>query len=136
VGTVIKDLEITSIEGKRFSQIDARQQEIRIDQNLSILDVRKEGEFQRVFYKFVSTFSGLGNISVEGSLLYSGTEDFELKWKKSKELPEGAASEVQGAIFTSSIVETITLARDLRLPPPVPMPNLQQQKKKDILGFG
>jgi len=40
---VIKDLEITSIEGKRLLPLDSKPQEIRIDQNLAIVDV-KEGE--------------------------------------------------------------------------------------------
>lgn len=131
---VIKDLEINSIEGKRFSPLDARPQELRIDQNLSILDVRRESEYFRIFYKFISTFSTLGNITIEGSILYTGADDLEMKWKKDKNLPDSAASEIQGAIFTSSIVETIMVARDLRLPPPIPMPNIQ--KKKDIIGFG
>ncbi len=131
---VIKDLEISSIDGKRFAPLDTRPQEIRIDQNLSILDVRRESEFYRIFYKFISTFSTLGNITIEGSILYSGADDIELRWKKDKNLPDSAAAEIQGAIFTSSIVETIMIARDLRLPPPIPMPNIQ--KKKDVIGFG
>ncbi len=131
---MIKDLEISSIEGKRFAPLDSRPQEIRIDQNLSILDVRRESDLFRIFYKFISTFSTLGNITIEGSVLYSGAEDIELRWKKDKNIPESAAGEIQGAIFTSSIVETIMIARDLRLPAPIPMPNIQ--KKKDIIGFG
>ena len=131
---MIKDLEITSIEGRRYTVIDTRPQEVRIDQNLTIGDVRKENEFSRIVYKFTSSFSALGAISLEGSLLYQGDEEFEVKWKKDKILPDSVANEVQTAIFSSSVIETILIARDLRLPPPIPMPTLQ--KKKDVVGFG
>lgn len=131
---MIKDLEITSIEGRRYTVIDTRPQEVRIDQNLTIVDVRKENEFSRIVYKFTSSFSSLGAISLEGSLLYQGDEEFEAKWKKDKILPDSVANEVQTAIFSSSVIETILIARDLRLPPPIPMPTLQ--KKKDVVGFG
>ncbi|MCL4333589.1 MAG: hypothetical protein M1290_03075 [Candidatus Thermoplasmatota archaeon] len=131
---MIKDLEITSIEGRRYAPIDTRPQEVRIDQNLTIADVKKEGEFSRIIYKFTSSFSSLGGISLEGTLLYQGSEDIESRWRKDKSLPETVANEVQTAIFSSSIIETILLARELRLPPPIPMPTLQ--KKKDVVGFG
>ncbi len=131
---MIKDLEITSIEGRRYAPVDNRPQEVRIDQNLTIVDVRKENEFSRIIYKFTSSFSTLGAINLEGSLLYQGGEEIEVKWKKEKSLPDTVANEVQTAIFSSSVIETILIARDLRLPPPIPMPSLQ--KKKDIVGFG
>lgn len=131
---MIKDLEITSIEGRRYAPVDTRPQEIRIDQNLTIVDVRKENEFSRIIYKFTSSFSTLGAISLEGSLLFSGNDEVEVKWKKDKSLPETVANEVQTAIFSSSVIETILIARDLRLPPPIPMPSIQ--KKKDVVGFG
>ncbi|MCL6002855.1 MAG: hypothetical protein M0Z77_01355 [Thermoplasmatales archaeon] len=131
---MIKDLEITSIEGRRYAPIDNRPQEVRIDQNLTIVDVRKENEFSRIIYKFTSSFSTLGAISLEGSLLYQGSDEVEVRWKKDKSLPDIVANEVQTAIFSSSVVETILIARDLRLPPPIPMPTLQ--KKKDVVGFG
>ncbi len=131
---MIKDLEITSIEGKRYAPIDTRPQEVRIDQNLTIVDVKRENEFSRIVYKFTSSFSTLGAISLEGTLLYQGNDEIEVKWRRDKSLPETVASEVQTAIFSSSVIETILIARDLRLPPPIPMPTLQ--KKKDVVGFG
>ena len=131
---MIKDLEITTIEGRRFAPVDNRPQEVRIDQNLTIVDVRRENDSSRIIYKFTSSFSTLGTISLEGSLLYQGVEEIEVKWKKDKSLPETVANEVQTAIFSSSVIESILIARDLRLPPPIPMPTLQ--KKKDIIGFG
>ncbi|MEM0129836.1 MAG: hypothetical protein QW100_00775 [Thermoplasmatales archaeon] len=130
---MIKDLEITSIEGKRIMPIDSKPQEIRIDQNLTIVDVRVEGEYLRVIYKFTSSFSTLGMISIEGSLLYSGDVEIEMKWKKDRVLPDPVASEIQAAIFSTCITETILVARDLRLPPPIPVPTI---KKKDVIGFG
>jgi hypothetical protein len=131
---VIKDLEITSIEGRRYAPIDTRPQEVRIDQNLTIVDVKRENEFSRIVYKFTSSFSTLGTISLEGTLLYQGTDEIDVKWRKDKSLPDNVANEVQTAIFSSSVIETILIARDLRLPPPIPMPTLQ--KKKDVVGFG
>ncbi len=130
---MIKDIEFTSMEGKRVSPIDFKPQEIRIDQNLSILDIRREGENFRIFFKFITTFSGMGNISVEGDLLYNGI-DLEPAWRKDKSIADAAAQEIQGSIFAASTVETIIIAKDLRLPPPIPMPTIQ--KKKDIIGFG
>ncbi|MGC8645021.1 MAG: hypothetical protein ACP5UO_01975 [Thermoplasmata archaeon] len=130
---MIKDLEITSIEGKRLLPLDSKPQEIRIDQNLAIVDVRAENEYIRVIYKFTSSFSTLGMISIEGSLLYSGDREIETRWKKERVLPDAVATEIQAAIFSTCITETILVARDLRLPPPIPVPTI---KKKDVIGFG
>ena len=35
-------------------------QEVRIDQNLTIVDVRRENDSSRIIYKFTSSFSTLG----------------------------------------------------------------------------
>lgn len=130
---MIKDLEITSIEGKRLLPLDSKPQEIRIDQNLAIVDVRKENELVRIIYKFTSSFSTLGMISIEGTLLYSGDGEIESRWKKERSLPDAVAAEIQAAIFSACMTETILIARDLRLPPPLPVPTI---KKKDVIGFG
>jgi len=72
-------------------------------------------------------------ISIEGTLLYSGDGEIESRWKKERSLPDAVAAEIQAAIFSACMTETILIARDLRLPPPLPVPTI---KKKDVIGFG
>ena len=56
-------------------------------------------------------------------------------------MPDEMAQEIHRAVMTTCIPESVLLARDLRIPPPIPLPQINvkgQEKgapKKDQFGF-
>jgi len=53
------------------------------------------------------------------------------------EMPENVASEIHTAIMRTCMPEAVLIARDLNLPPPMPLPNVNISKqKKDGKTFG
>jgi len=67
----------------------------------------------------------LGNIRVNGAILYQATEDVRKNimssWKASNNLPKDVSAEVLTQMTQRSMLITMTLARELGLPSPLPL---------------
>jgi hypothetical protein len=129
----IKKFELTSIEARRFSKSGETHKNIRIDHNSSVTYVNEinEGE-AHIDFRFTANYSGLGLIKIEGSMVYEGdAKGLANQWKAKNNLPNEIASEIHSTVMTNCIPEAMLLARDIRLPPPIPLPkvNIKAQKK-------
>lgn len=66
----------------------------------------------------------VGKIKFEGEVLYQ-TDDVKgivNKWKKEKRLDDGMTVEILNAVFRKCLSEGVSIANELRLPPPVSFP--------------
>jgi len=136
---MIKNFELNSIDAERFSRIGERHSNIRIDHNSSVTKiVELNPEEAEVDFRFTASYGGLGNIRIEGRLLFQGdAKDLFEKWSKTGNMPESAAGEIHTTVIQNCIPEAVMLARDLRLPPPIPIPKVNVQKtdkKKKAFG--
>ncbi len=138
---MIKDLELTSIDGKRFAA--SKVKKVRIDLNGAITNVEKEGEDAIVSFRYTTNYGTLGRIDMEGKVRYGGEDSEKLvsSWKENQKLEDKVARQLYGAIMGACVSEAVLIARDLRLPPPVPLPPLpgakfQHEKKESGPEFG
>jgi hypothetical protein len=73
---------------------------------------------------------GVGVIKTEGKLLYECDAPTVVKqWASTNNMPEKMAFEVHTGILHYSIPEAVIIARELKLPPPIPLPQVNMQKK-------
>ncbi len=131
----IQKFELTSIEGKRFTALTEKHRNIRIDHNSSVTLVTQTSDDEvSVDFRFTANYTGIGLIKIEGKFVFQGGEaqEFVKTWNDSGQMPPVIASEVHTAIMSNCIPEAMFIARDIRLPPPVPLPkiNVGQQKKE------
>ena len=130
----IKRFELTSIDARRFSKHDEKPKNIRIDHNSKVTMIRNIRDKEAIIdFRFTANYSGMGFIKIEGSILFEGNAPSLVEqWGKQENMPTEIATEIHTAIMNNCIPEAMMLARDIRLPPPLPMPkvNIQAQKKK------
>jgi hypothetical protein len=106
--------------------------EIKINSTPSVLDVEevKVAEMKdvvRVKFAFTTKYEPkIGEINIEGALLWRGEKykDVLRLWKDGKKLESGAAIEILNAIFRRCLTRVISLAEELRLPPPLQFPKV------------
>jgi hypothetical protein len=129
----IKRFELTSIDARRFTKPGEKHKNIRIDHNSSVTLVTEINDKEaNVDFRFTANYSGLGIIKIEGSLIYEGNASaLAQQWSTQNNMPNEVANEIHTTIMNNCIPEAMLLARDIRLPPPIPMPkvNIQTQKK-------
>lgn len=128
----IKHFELTSVDGKRFSKMGEKPRNIRIDHNSTVtLIVEQNDREASVDFRFTATYSGLGVIKIEGSMVYEGDAPALAKqWSTEGKMPDNVASEIHTTIMNNCIPEAVMIARDVRLPPPIPMPKVNIKGKQ------
>jgi len=132
----VRDLEITSIEGRRFTRRKEVLGQVKIDTNSTVTLVNelnpKEAD---VDFRLAISYGSLGMLKLEGRLIYEGDADALAKeWHSKHSMPTEMANEIHTSILHTCIPETVILARDLGLPPPIPLPkvNIQEPRKASV----
>ena len=127
----VKDLELTALDARRFTRRGERPQIDRLDQNstvsmiLPIDDTTADVEF-----RFTVSYGAVASIRIEGRLLFTGDARLLVSsWREKKTMPNDVASEIHTAVMTACVPEAVLVARDLHLPPPVPIPQVKFEQK-------
>jgi hypothetical protein len=124
--------ELLNIEAKRAG-MTGQKMNIRIDVNSSVSQVYlTEQDMARVDFRFVATYTGLGSVSLDGRISFKGEDSKELyeKWTETGQMPDKAAQEIHSSIMKTCMPVAVILSREVNLPPPMPMPNVNIKGKK------
>jgi len=126
-------IKVNKIEGNRNEQakIDGP---VRIGSAPRILSITesqmnsgtgKVNVLEISFEYFTNYDPALGNIRVDGSIMYQANEDARKdimsSWKSDKGLPKEVSTEVLTQMTQRSMLITMTMARELGLPSPLPL---------------
>lgn len=130
---------IVPVLGVRFKNIEARRYQdgnppakLRVDHNSSFQSVSEDAPDRlKIDFTFTCSYGSVGVIRIEGSLLHKGGDvaDALAAWKETRQLPPAVAQQVHSGILSACIPEAVMLARDLRLPPPMPIPQVRMRKQ-------
>jgi len=130
----IRGFEMTGIEAKRFSKQGEKVNNVRIDHNSSVIQITKSPDSTALIdFRFTANYVGLGYIKIEGQIVLAGEVDPVIsEWQRQSSMPADVANLIHNTVVPNCIPTAMLVARDIRLPPPVPMPriNIQQQDKK------
>jgi len=136
-----------AIVGFNFSKLTIERSEavkgkISISNNVSIKEIEEAnlalGEAKQKGLKFTFEFTSIyepkfASINIHGSVLYladSGKVTAMLaEWGKNKKIDKDVMTEVLNTVLTKCNVEALILSRDFNLPPPIPLPKVETQKK-------
>lgn len=128
----VRMVELTSIDARRFTRRGEKQANIRIDNNSTVTLISQTGEEEAdVEFRYTASYGSVGVIKIEGRLVFHGdAAELTQKWSSSGNMPDKVASEIHTAIMGTCVPEAVMVSRDLHLPPPIPLPQINIQKKK------
>ena len=124
----IRNIQLKSIEARRYMNPDERPKQIRIDHNSTITQIYDiKGDQATVDFQYTASFGPVGMVKLEGSLIY---EDENVKtvaneWKNTRKMPDQTASNIHTAVMHACVPEAVGIAKDLGLPPPIPLPQVR-----------
>ncbi len=123
---MIKNFEFTSIDARRLTKMGEMVGNIRIDHNSSITLINELNDKEaNVEFRFTANYSSIGFIKIEGRMLYEGNASAVAKqWHSEHKMPDDVAAQVHQAIMVNCIPEAVMVSRDLKMPPPIPMPQV------------
>ncbi len=101
--------------------------QLRVDHNSHLSQVALEGDRLRVEFTFTTSYGAMGVIKMDGALLLQ-TQDAAAAVKaftETRNLPPAVAQEVHTGILQAGVPEGVGLARMVRLPPPIPLPQVR-----------
>lgn len=138
----VRAFDFSNVDGRRFVKPTDRWVNLRVDHNSTVTLISETGEGQAsVNFRFTANYHAseaiVGLIQIEGTLLWEGDARGLVKgWSSGGQMPPDVAQEIHTVIMTNCIPEAVVLARDLRLPPPIPIPqvNVQQPAGKPPRG--
>lgn len=131
---MIVGFNINSIKAK--TNTENVNSEISVNSTPTVLDVERRdvGELKDILaisFSFKIEYRpDAGEIRIDGDVLYKteNSRDIIKKWKDTKTLPSDTAVEVLNGIFRGCLIKAVSLAGDLRLPPPVRFPIVTKDK--------
>ncbi len=129
----IANFELKSIDAERFTEKGATRKNIRVDHNSSVTRMTQVDKNNCIIgFRFTANYKGMGRIEIEGQLTYRGDiPDLAAHWNKENQMPSKIANEVHSTVISNCIPEAVFIARDLQLPPPIPLPKVNIPDKKN-----
>lgn len=129
----IKNFELKAIDAERYSKSGSKKGNIKINHNSSVIKMEKvDSKTNKVDFRFTANYSGMGKIKIEGNLKIIGKyPNLAEKWQKENKMPNEVAKEIHTAIINNCIPEAVGLAKNINLPPPIPLPKVNMPDEKE-----
>ena len=124
----IKNIQLKSIEARRYLNPTERPKQIRIDHNSTVSRIYEVKESSAVFdFQYTASFGPVGMIKLEGSLIYESNDAKKVakEWEGTRKMPDQTASHVHTAVMHACVPQAVGIAKDLGLPPPIPLPQVR-----------
>ena len=131
----IKNIQLKTIEARRYIARNERPKQVRIDHNSTVTQFTIEKENQAIIdFQYTASYGPVGMIKLEGSLLYDGDDAKKVskEWNETRKMPNQVAGHIHTAVMHACVPEAVSIAKDLGLPPPIPLPQVKlsgDQKK-------
>ncbi|MBI4018397.1 MAG: hypothetical protein HY368_02210 [Candidatus Aenigmarchaeota archaeon] len=131
-------LNLTSINAE-VNEKAARGGNININSTPRIIDIDRKDlnvagikDILAVEFSFETKYDpDVGKITFTGEVLYQAEETKNVlnKWKKEKKLDDELTVEILNAVFRKCLAEGVSIANELRLPPPVSFPVVKTKEE-------
>lgn len=124
----IKNIQLKSIEARRYINRNERPKQVRIDHNSTVTQFTIETENQATIdFQYTASYGPVGMIKLEGSLLYDSDDAKKVskEWNETRKMPNQVAGHIHTAVMHACVPEAVSIAKDLGLPPPIPLPQVR-----------
>jgi len=126
----VKSFALSLIDARRLTRAGQRVPNLRVDHNSTVTLITEASEREAsIDFRFTANFRApeevVGVVRIEGTLQWDGKgREVARQWTATNQMPNEVASEIHTAIMSICVPETVLLARDLQLPPPIPIPQV------------
>ncbi|MGB1585902.1 MAG: hypothetical protein ACPHID_02500 [Thermoplasmatota archaeon] len=117
---------LKAVEARRY-QDPQGQVKMRIDHNSHISLVQAHGDDRiTVDFQFTTSYGAFGVVKTEGAvhIQKEGIASAAQAWETDRKLPPETAQMVHSAVLQACVPEAVGLAKTVRLPPPIPLPQV------------
>lgn len=127
----VRSFDLVNLDAKRLTKIGAGWANLRVDHNSAVTLITESGPASaQLDFRFTASYRAeaavIGLITIEGQIAWEGDAKALVKgWSAGGQMPQEVAQEIHTVIMTNCIPEAVLLARELRLPPPIPIPAVQ-----------
>jgi hypothetical protein len=127
----IRNILLKALKAERYMEFTGAPQKVRIDHNSNISRMEKlVNDVAKIEFRYTASYGPIGVIQIEGSLEFQGEHITSLvgDWNASRKMPNDVASDIHTAIMHACVPLAVGIAKDLRLPPPIPLPQVRLGK--------
>ncbi len=124
----IRNIQLKSIEARRYINRNERPKQVRIDHNSTVTLISKVKDNEALIdFQYTASYGPVGMIKLEGSLLYENNDAKKIseEWNKTRKMPNQVASHIHTAVMHTCVPEAVGIAKNLGLPPPIPLPQVR-----------
>ena len=124
----IRNIQLKSIEARRYIDHNERPKQVRIDHNSTISHISDIKEKQATIdFQYTASYGPVGMIKLEGSLVYENDDAKKIaaEWNETRKMPNQVASQIHTAVMHACVPGAVGIAKDLGLPPPIPLPQVR-----------
>lgn len=124
----IRNIQLKTIEARRYTDRNEKPRQIRIDHNSQVIQIKDKSDNQAIIeFQYTASYGAVGMIKIEGSLLYENHDARKIakEWLDKRKMPDQIASQIHTAVMHSCVPEAVGIAKDLGLPPPIPLPQVK-----------
>jgi hypothetical protein len=125
---IIKTIKLKAIEARRYVEPDEKPRQIRIDHNSQISQViNNQEKHLTIEFQYTASYGPIGMIKIEGTLICEENDAKQIakEWLDTRKMPDQFASHVHTAVMHACVPEAVGIAKDLGLPPPIPLPQVR-----------
>ncbi len=128
----VKNIDLKSIEARRFASRNEKIVNVRIDNNSTVTLITELNDSEAsIDFRYTANYGGIGLIKIEGTIIFEcDAPALAQQWGSQANMPDEIASEIHTAIMRVCVPEAMLLSRDIKLPPPFPLPQVNIQKRK------
>jgi hypothetical protein len=124
----IRNISIKSIEARRYIKRNERPKKVRIDHNSTVnlfSDIKENSA--TIDFQYTASYGPVGVIKLEGSLFFEDdkVDKIAKQWNDTRKMPNQVASQIHTAIMHACVPQAVGIAKDLALPPPIPLPQVR-----------
>jgi len=135
----IKNIQLKSIEARRYINRNERPKQVRIDHNSTVSQMTDISDNETsIEFQYTASYGPVGVIKLEGSLNYENDDAKKIskEWKETRKMPNQVAGHIHTAVMHACVPQAVGIAKDLGLPPPIPLPQVKlgQDPKKGQAG--
>ena len=124
----IRNVRLKTIEARRYNEGEQKPRQIRIDHNSAMTHMNYEkNNVATIGFQYTASYGPVGMIKFEGSLLYENDDAKKLtdQWNETRKISNEIASRIHTAVMHACVPEAVGIAKNLGLPPPIPLPQVR-----------
>ena len=130
----VRMIRLKSIEARRYIEPSQAPRQIRVDHNVTVINISMKDQNNSVMdFQYTTSYGPIGIIRMEGDVLFEdkNAEKIVDMWGKSRKMPDEVATQVHNAIIQACVTEAVAIAKVLSLPPPIPLPQIRIGKQTE-----